>query len=304
MRKTFVRTLVELAEKDSNIYLLTADMGFGLVDPFANKYSDRFINVGVAEQNMIGIATGLALMGKIVFCYSIANFPTLRCLEQIRNDICYHNVRVHIIAGGVGLNYGALGSSHHATEDMAIMRSLPNMSVICPSDIHEAEGAVRAMYESKSPCYMRLGYYDGKTIFDNREYKMGKASTIVSGLDAIIITTGSMLNVSLEAVDKLNRMGIYPTLINMHTIKPIDSEAIINESRVSNIILTIEEHNLIGGLGSAVAEVIADNSLKVKLIRMGIPDVFCTQVMDRENLLKYYSLTSDEIVKRIKNAIR
>jgi transketolase len=304
MRKTFIKTLTELAEKDSNIYLLTADMGFGMVEPFSEKYPDKFINVGVAEQNMIGIATGLALSGKIVFCYSIANFPTLRCLEQIRNDICYHNVRVHIVAGGVGLNYGALGSSHHTTEDVSIMRSLPNMTVICPSDIREAEGAVRAMYKSESPCYMRLGYYDGKTTYDNREFKIGKASTIVSGLDATIITTGSMLNVALEAVDKLNRCNIYPTLINMHTIKPIDSEAIINESKISNIILTIEEHNLIGGLGSAVAEVIADNSLKVKFIRMGIPDVFCTQVMNRDNLLKCYGLTSDEVVKRIKDAIR
>lgn len=299
MRKTFIKTLTELVDKDNRVYLLTADMGYGLVETFADKYPDRFINVGVAEQNMIGVATGLALSGKIVFCYSISNFPTLRCLEQIRNNVCYHNARVHIVAGGTGLNYGALGTTHHATEDIAVMRSLPNMKVIAPCDKDEAELATIAMYNSKSPCYMRCDYSD--KVYSLGSFHIGKSSTLISGSDVCLIATGGMVATTMEAANKLIQSGVKPLVLNMSTIKPIDSEAIIIASKVANLIVTIEEHNIIGGLGSAVAEVIADNSLRVMLIRMGIPDVYYTKAGNRTEILRHFGLTADDIVKRILN---
>jgi transketolase len=299
MRKAFIKALTEL-----DAYLITADMGMGLIEPFAEKFPDRFINVGVAEQNMIGVATGLALSGKKVFVYSIANFPTMRCLEQIRNDICYHNLPVCIVAGGTGLAYGQLGSSHHATEDIAAMRTLPNMNVIAPSSKSETLLATRAIYEIGKPCYLRLGWLDEAKSDNIRSFQIGKAVKVVAGSDIAIITTGSMLDVGMEAVEKLLKLGFKPILMNMHTVKPIDEEAIINVSRISKVIITIEEHSIIGGLGSAIAEVIADNYLKIRLIRMGIPDIFCIKVADRQGLLKYCSLTLDDIVEKVLNAIK
>ena len=305
MRKAFIKTLVEIAEYDNRVYLLTADMGFGLVEPFAEAYPERFINVGVAEQNMIGIATGLALSGKVVFVYSITNFPTFRCLEQIRNDVCYHNLKVHIVAGSTGLTYGELGSSHHATEDIDVMRSLPNMAVIAPGSPSEVSLLTKAIYEYRSPCYLRLGNSGYSAINpSSRSVKIGKANTMIVGRDVVLIATGSMLNTTLQAAKQLGGMGIRAIVLNMHTIKPIDKEAIISSSKIAGTIITIEEHSIIGGLGSAVAEVLAENNSRVKFKRMGIPDAFCTQVGTQSQLLVDCHLTIYDIVREVENAIR
>jgi transketolase len=302
MRATFIKTLVELAEKDDRVYLLTADMGYGLVEPFSDKFPDRFINVGVAEQNMIGVATGLALSGKIVFVYSIVNFPTMRCLEQIRNCVCYHNLRVHVVAGSTGLAYGALGMSHHATEDISIMRSLPNMTVIAP-DLSEVESVTKAIYQSTSPCYLRLGWADAGQTVNSRSFEIGKASTLVSGSDVCLISCGSMVANTLKVAEELARDKIRALVISMPTIKPIDAQAVVDASHIVNEIFTIEEHNIIGGLGSAVAEVIASRSLNVKFKRLGIPDVYVEKVGNRDELLKSFHLTVNDIVSEVKNAI-
>lgn len=303
MRQTFLKTLVECAEKDSRIYLLVADIGFGLVNSFFEKFPSRFINVGVAEQNMIGIATGLALSGKIVFCYSIANFPTLRCLEQIRNDVCCHDANVCIVAGSTGLTYGELGSSHHATEDISIMRSLPNMTVIAPGDTVETKLATEAIAKGIGGCYLRLGKSVEPTIHKTTPvFEIGKTLTVVSGNGVAIISTGSMLYNSMQAVRKLSSVGINPAVLSMHTVKPIDVETIILLSRVVHTIVTVEEHSIIGGLGSAIAEVIADYNLHVKLKRMGLDDSFCTQVGTQAKLLEDNGLTIGDIVREVEDA--
>jgi len=300
MRETFIRTLTELARIDNRIYLLTADMGYGLVNPFADKFPDRFINVGVAEQNMIGVATGLALSGKVVFCYSIATFPTLRCLDQIRNDGCAHKANVTIVAGGTGLTYGELGSTHHAIQDIACMRSLSDMTVIAPGDVIEVELATKAIMKRGGPNYMRLGRFEDTDIKGSRKFTIGKVRELpLVGNDAIIIATGSMLNTAINASMEL-APDYLVNVLSCHTIKPIDDVAILVATKETKVIITVEEHSIIGGLGSAVAEVLTDNHLDCKLKRMGIPDEAMNRAFSWEQLREIYHLTVDGIVAEVK----
>ena len=298
MRKAFVKTLIDMASADERIHLLAGDLGFSLLEPFAEKFPDRFVNAGVAEQNMIGVATGLALSGKIVFIYSIANFPTLRCVEQIRNDICYHNLNVNIVAGGVGLTYGALGTTHHATEDMAVMRALPNMTVISPGDPVEAALATQACAKGSGPCYLRLGRTQEPVIHQTMpDFQIGKAITMLQGNDATLISTGGMLYSTMQATERLAKQGTKVRVLSMHTLKPLDTEAVLAAAKETGVIITVEEHNIIGGLGSAVAEVLAELAdCRVAFRRIGIKDLFCTQVGNQEYLQKAYSLSVDDIV--------
>jgi len=290
MRTVFNDTLLELAEKNKNIFLVLADIGYGEIEPFAEKFPDRFFNVGICEQNMTGIATGIALNGNIVFTYSIANFPTLRCLEQIRNDVCYHKANVKIIAIGGGLAYGPLGVSHHTTEDLSIMRALPNMVVVAPGDLVEAELLTKAMVEWEGPCYMRCGYKGESVLHKSRpDLKIGKAITIRNGNDLTLIATGEMLPTSLEIADELNNKGINTRVISMHTLKPIDKEVIVKAAEETKIILTLEESNILGGLGGAVSEVLAETgNLNIKFKRIGMNDIFPSKVGYREYLRKAY----------------
>src|SRR6266403_2240554 len=194
MRGAFFGALTELAERDERIHLVVGDLGFGAVEPFASRFPDRFLNAGVAEQNMTGVAAGLALCGKVVFTYSIGNFPTLRCLEQIRNDVCYHQANVKIVAVGGGLAYGSLGMTHHATEDLAILRSLPGLKVVAPGDPVETRLAVRALVADPSPCYLRLGRAGEPALHaGDIDFAIGRAITVREGSDATLISTGGML---------------------------------------------------------------------------------------------------------------
>ena len=204
MRTAFFRSLLDLAEGDERINLIVGDLGFGVVETFAQRFPTRFFNAGVAEQNMTGIATGLALSGKVVFTYSIANFPTLRCLEQVRNDVCYHNANVKIVAVGGGFAYGSLGMSHHATEDLAIMRVLPGMVVVAPGDPVEAELATRAIVEAQGPCYLRLGRAGERSVHHPEvAFRLGKAITVRDGRDLTLITTGGLLSTTVRVATRL-----------------------------------------------------------------------------------------------------
>ncbi len=311
MRETFIRTLTELARTDDRIYILTADMGFGMVDPFAKEFPDRFINVGVAEQNMIGVTTGLALSGKVVFCYSISTFPTLRCLDQIRNDVCAHKANVTIVAGGTGLTYGELGSTHPAIQDIACMRRLQAMAVIAPGDTVETRLATSAIVHRGGSCYLRIGrcedakymnnaHFADSDYYADAHFKIGKANKLEYGKDATIITTGAILPTAVLAVQKLYDDHIHVSLLSMHTIKPLDSVAILAAARETKVIITIEEHSIIGGLGSVVAEVLADNQVPCKFKRMGIPDEAINKAYSWEELRKLYRLTVEDIVSEVK----
>lgn len=300
MRSIFINTLTELAEKDQNIYLLTGDLGFSFFEEFSRKFSKRFINCGVAEQNMMGLAAGLALNGKKPYVYSIIPFVTMRCLEQIRNDVCYQNLDVKIVGAGVGFSYGHLGATHHAIEDLGILRSLPNLTILCPADPVETKELVLKTYQNKNPTYLRLSG-DGKKILYNfnPEILIGKPSVLKEGDEGVILTTGIFLEIGGEIVDKLKKAGHNFKLISMHTIKPIDGEALFKELKGKKLIFTLEEHNLIGGLGSAVAEILMESGFKGLFKRLAIADEYCQEVGSRNYLCKKYGLDSDIITNYI-----
>ncbi len=301
MRTEFINTLYEIAKKDKNVILITGDLGFGVLDKFANDFPKQFINAGVAEQNMTGLATGLALEGKIVFTYSIANFPTLRCLEQIRNDVCYHNANVKIVSVGGGFSYGPLGISHHATEDLSIMRALPNMTVVAPGDTIETKYATKAIYEKGGPCYLRLGRSgEGAIHKGSIDFQLGKAIKLYDGNDIVIISTGSILKEAVKAREILSNHGYSVSLYSMHTLKPLDKDTIIDIANKVNLIVTIEENTIYGGLGSAVAEVLAQvRNPRAQLKIIGISYSFSSEAGNQEYLRDSFGLSSKKIAETI-----
>lgn len=257
MRTTFIETLCELAATDRRIWLLTGDLGYSVLEPFALRFPDRYVNVGVAEQNMTGIAGGLARCGKVVFTYSIANFPVMRCLEQIRNDVCYHNGNVKIVAVGGGLAYGAQGYTHHGVEDLAVTRVLPNMVVVAPGDPVETRLATKAISEHVGPCYLRLGKAQEPVVHRSEPaFELGKAILLREGRDVTLISTGGMLDTVVRAAQELARAGIAARIVSMPTVCPLDDHAVLDAAHRTRLIVTVEEHGQ-GGLASAVAEVLA-----------------------------------------------
>ena len=302
MRDRFIHELIEIAKVDKNIILITSDLGFGVLDNFVEEFPAQFINAGVAEQDMTGIATGMALEGKTVFTYSICNFPTLRCLEQIRNDACYHQANVKIVAIGGGFCYGPLGISHHATEDLSIMRALPNITVVSPGDIMEAAAATRAVYKTPGTCYLRLGRGGGKKVHERDiNFKIGKAIQLFDGNDIALISTGGILDNVFKAWKMLNKMGLSVGLYSMHTIKPFDREIVEDIAKKVKLIVTIEEHNVIGGLGGAVSEILAQMTQpRARLQMVGLPDCFSSIVGDQEYLRKVYGMSVEGIIKKVK----
>lgn len=255
MRTAFIKTLTDVAAQNSRVMLVVGDLGFGVVTDFARRFPQQFLNVGVAEQNMTGVAAGLALAGKTVFTYSIANFPTLRCLEQIRNDVCYHNANVVVVSVGGGFSYGALGMTHHATEDLAIMRSLPQMTVIAPGDPRETEAATEMAATGIGPVYLRLGRAGEPTVHSKAiSWCLGKALMLRDGQHLTLVSTGAMLQTSLLVADMLAEHGLCARVLSMHTLKPLDVDAILAAARDTWFVVTIEEHSILGGLGGAVAE--------------------------------------------------
>ena len=302
MRDTFVKTLLEIAKKDKNVYIVTGDLGFGVLRPFWEELPDQIINAGIAEQNMTSIAAGLALQGKIVYTYSIGNFPTLRCIEQIRNDCAYHDANVKVVCVGGGFVYGSLGMSHHATEDIAIMRALPNVTVVAPGDLVEAACATKAIYETPGTCYLRLGRGGEKHIHENIEnFEIGKAIKIQDGEKIAIFSTGAIFDEVDEACKTLSEEGIKPIVYTFPTVKPIDKDVILECAREYDTIITVEEHNLSGGFGSAVAEVLSEESnLKAKLVRVALDDRYSCIVGSQKYLRQQYAIDSKAIIEKVK----
>ena len=308
MRKAFNQELLKIAEKDPRVFMVLADIGYGEIEPFAEAHPDRFINCGVAEQNMTGVACGVAMEGNIAVTYSIANFPTLRCLEQVRNDVCYHNANVKIVIIGGGVSYGELGISHHSTEDIAIMRALPNMAVLVPSDIVEARAATHAMMAYEGPVYYRCGYKGEPDLHDGRDvtdFRIGGSSLLREGKDATIFFAGPIGINAVRAADALEKEGIHCRLISLYSIKPIDKEAICKAARETGGIVVLEEHNIHGGVGSAVAEVLMDEGAgPVPFKRLAFPDVNVTKVGSQAWLREQYGLGTADIVKAVKEMVK
>ncbi len=300
MRKVFFQTLEEIAKKDKDIFLLTADLGVKFFQNFKNIDPKRFINVGVAETNMIDVAAGLAMSGKNVFCYSITPFLISKTLEQIKIDLCYNNLNVKLLGAGSGFIYGAEGVTHHAIEDLALMRALPNMTIVAPGDSLEAEALARASVNYQGPLYIRFGR-DIDPVVHQKDFhfEIGQGIVVREGKEICFLAIGNMLYPAKLACEILAKQGLNPTLISLHTLKPLDKKY--------KAVFTLEEHNIIGGLGSAVAEVLAETGYSGLFYRFGIPDKFSNNfgIGGPDYLAEKIGLTPEKIaesaLKKIKN---
>ena len=303
-RQAYGNALRELASTNEKVVVLDADLSKSTMTAnFREVAPERFFNMGIAEGNMMSVAAGLASCGKVVFASTFAIFAAGRAFEQIRNSIAYPHLNVKVCATHAGLTVGEDGASHQAVEDLALMRSIPGMTVISPSDGIEAEAAIKAVSEFNGPCYVRLGRMPVNTVndFEGYKFEIGKGVQLKEGKDATIIANGIMVDAALEAKEILLGEGIDVSVINIHTLKPIDEEIIVKAANETGAILTAEEHNIIGGLGSAVSEVVSEN-YPVPVLRVGIKDVFGESGKPAD-LLEKYGLTANEIVKTVKKAM-
>ena len=305
MRDSFVRAISALADANPRVMLVTGDLGFGVLQPYAAKRPRQFLNAGVAEQNMTGLATGLALEGRVVFTYSIANFPTLRPLEFIRNDAAYHDANVNVVAVGGGFSYGALGISHHATEDIAIMRALPGLTVVAPCDEWEAGQAVPALAAIQGTTYLRLDRVGARSTQKlGEKFVIGQARVLREGADMTLIVTGGMLEIVLEAVTELAAAGISCRVVSMHTIKPLDRAAVVAAARETGGIVTVEEHSVDGGLGGAVAETCLEQGAAPRVFRrIGLRGGFSSIVGSQEYMRAHYGLDTKAVVAQVREAV-
>ncbi len=306
MRDTFIAQLKQRAIEDPRIMLITGDLGFGVFDQYRKNCPNQFLNVGVAEQNMTMVATGMAMEGHVVFTYSIGNFSTLRCLEQIRNDACYHNADVKVVSIGGGFSYGALGISHHATEDLAIMRALPNMTVVSPCGLWETKMATDAIIDTQGTFFLRLdkSFGNDDQLEKDETFQLGRARVLKEGTDVTILVTGGILEEVQKAVDILESGGVSVQIVSVHTVKPLDVDLVLEVSRKTKNVVTVEEHTICGGLGSAIAEALLDNSVHPKrFLRIGLEAGFSSIVGSQEYLRQQYGLDALAISEKIRNLI-
>jgi len=303
-RDAYGETLLELGKRRKDVVVLDADLsGSTKTGKFAKAFPDRFYNIGIAEQDMIGTAAGLALSGKLPFASTFAVFETGRAWDQVRQAVCYSNLNVKLVATHGGITVGEDGASHQATEDLSLMRVLPNMTVIVPSDGNETRQVINAIADYYGPVYVRLGRAKVPTVMpDDYEFKIGRAYAFRIGKDANIVAIGIMVSIALEAAKILTKEGMDTGVINMSTLKPLDTETLLKVAEACRLIVTAEEHSIIGGLGSAVSEFLSE-SHPMSIHRMGLKDVFgCSG--KPEELLKHYGLTADDIVRTIKSALK
>jgi transketolase len=301
MRDAFIAQLTEIAKADPRVVLITGDLGFGVLNNYAETLPKQFLNAGVAEQNMTLMATGMAMEGHVVFTYSIGNFPTLRALEMIRNDACYHKADVKVVCIGGGFSYGQLGISHHATEDLAILRALPNLTVVAPCDDYETKEATKALINTPGACYLRLDRVGSNVECETGQpFELGKARILRRGDDLTILTTGGIATEAMQAANSLASRGIQCGVVSIHTLKPFDSETVLQLARETGGILTLEEHTVIGGLGGAVAEVCLDAGvMPKKFLRMGLESKFSSVVGDQDYLRNVYGLNAAAVERNV-----
>ncbi|HOB12359.1 MAG TPA: transketolase family protein [Syntrophomonadaceae bacterium] len=298
-RDAYGQALVELGQTYENVVVLDADLSKSTKSAdFAKAFPERFFNAGIAEQNMMGMAAGLAASGKVVFASSFAIFATGRAFEQVRNSIAYPHLNVKVCATHAGLTVGEDGGSHQAVEDISLMRSLPNMTVVVPADGVSTRKMVQNLYQMEGPAYLRLGRPAVPILYKEEDHiEIGKGNLLREGNDAAIIACGIMVAKALQAADELAASGIQVAVADMHTIKPLDQELVLKLARQTGAVLTVEEHSVIGGLGSAVCETVSEH-FPVPVLRMGIADAF-GQSGTPDNLLEHYGLTVDNIVRNI-----
>ena len=302
MRDTFINQLTKHAAQNDRVMLVTGDLGFGVLTEYSKKFPKQFINAGVAEQNMTGIATGLALEGKIVFTYSIANFPTLRCLEQIRNDAAYHDANVKVVSIGGGFSYGALGMSHHATEDLAIMRAIPQVTVLSPGCMWEVTQATSALVGMAGTGFLRLDKSSaGDTSSLNGVFEVGQPRQLTTGSDATLVSTGGILGEVLEASSELERHNISCDVFSCHSLKPFAPEVLLSSVCKTGALIVIEEHIVGGGLAGLLSESCMEEGVFPRRFRrLGIRGGFCSMVGSQSYLRQQYELDSVAIARSVK----
>lgn len=300
MRDAFTRALMATAAADPDLVLITGDLGFGVLKPFWETYPNQFINAGIAEQSMTGMAAGLAREGRTVLTYSIGNFPTLRCLEQIRNDCAYHQLNVKVVCVGGGFVYGALGMSHHATEDMAVMRAMPGVTVFTPGDPREVEAIVPVMLNTPGTCYLRLGR-GGEPVLHAQpltDYQFPRPVTLRQGRDVALLSAGGILTQTMDAADRLAKVGISAQVVSFPVLKPLDQVAVTQLLLKYPHLITVEEHTVVGGFGSAICEVAASIGAPCQIHRMGMQDQYATVVGDQQFLRHAYGLDGEAIARQ------
>lgn len=307
MRNAFAKTITRCVQEDPDIVLLSGDIGNRLFDDLKERCPSQFINCGVAEANMIGMAAGMALAGLQPIVYTIATFLIYRPFEQIRIDIGYHNLPVILVGVGGGLSYAQNGPTHHAVEDIAIMRTIPNMQVICAGDAIEVAAAFQAALKSRQPTYLRLGKKGEALVHEKsiENFQIGKAICLKEGEDVALLATGNALGMALEMVSMLREVGIYCSLYSFHTVKPLDNETLQYCFSAHSLVCTLEEHSIIGGLGSAVAEWVCDNvsQSSVKLKRFALPDRFIEETGEQSHVRQVSGFTAIDCVASIQKAL-
>lgn len=308
MRNAFADEMVKLADADRRIVLLSGDIGNRLFDPFKASFPHRFFNCGVAEANMIGVAAGMAMSGLRPVVYTIAAFATIRCLEQIRVDLCYHHQPVVVVGVGAGLSYASLGGTHHACEDIAALRALPGISVVCPGDAFEVRGALRATLLLDGPSYLRLGKKGEPLVHASvPDLAIGRALRLRRGHDVALLAVGTLLPLALAAAEELERAGLSVEIASFHSVKPLDAEYLREVFADCRVVATIEEHSVRGGAGSAVAEWLAATDTadrRARLMTIGVPDRFLHEAGSQTYARQVLGLTAPDIAADVLEAFR
>jgi transketolase len=298
VRDAFFSALTELGAADERVWALTGDLGIGLFDEFERTAPGRYLNVGIAEQNLVGVAAGLAYAGKVPFAYSIAPFATSRPHDQLRVDVAMAAANVKLVGVGGGVAYGYLGPTHHAIEDLALTRALPGFTVLTPADPAEAVRATHAAHAVDGPVYLRLGKNgEPAALPEDAPFELGRALTLREGSDVTLVSAGAILPEALAAADTLALAGVEATVLHLGTLKPFDADAVAEAGALTGAVISVEEHSIVGGLGSAVAEALAESGVGARLRRVGLPDTFAHAVGSREFLLDRYGLSADAIAR-------
>ncbi len=305
MREAFSKEVEKLAANDSRVIILSGDIGNKMFDSYKSSFPDRFYNCGISEANMTSMAAGLAMCGFRPFTYTITAFNTLRCLEQIRLDVCYQNLPVIIVGVGGGLSYSSLNASHQALEDIACLRVLPNMTVLCPGDAWEVRGAVKAAFNLNGPVYIRLAKKNEPLVhLTMPDFKIGKGIVLRTGTDICFLNTGNTLPIAMESATELSKFGLSVQVVSMHTVKPLDEDLLKDVFSKFQHVVTIEEHSISGGFGGSISEWLSDQShQKARLTRLGTMDAFMYEGGDQEHARKFFGITTEQIVGKMLNLV-
>ena len=304
MQKQYINSIYKLIKNDKNVISCLSDSGTDYDEMLAREFPNQVINFGISENNKVAAAAGMARCGKVPFVYTTNAFLAYRSFEFIRDDVCLQNTNVKLIGMGCGLSWSTLGSTHHTTEDLSVLKSLPNLTILSPCSPLELSYSIEEAYKISGPVYIRIGMGGEKEIYSkDYKFKIGKNNVVKRGKDILIYTTGSIISNVLDAAEKLEKKGISVKVVNISSIKPFDSDSVIKNAKKFKTIVSVEEHSIIGGIGSSIADVIAEKGLNSKLVKIGLNDTFAKGYGTHEEVLKMNKLDTESIYKKIEKLI-